>query len=79
MFAGGLARRTAQRRGLHPQTLQGNRLAAIRAVAVGRAIQTLQGGFHLGHLVEVALLLNAGKIQQLPLRGLVLAIRHFTR
>ena len=79
MFVGGLVGRTTQRRRLHPQTLQGNRLAAIRAVTVLPAIQTLQSGFHLSQFAEVALLLYAAKIQQLPLRRLVLAVRHFVR
>ena len=79
MFAGGLARRTAQGRWLYPQPLCGNRLTAIPAIAVSPAIQTLQGRFHLGHFVDVALLLCAAKFRQLPLRRVVLAIRHFMR
>ena len=77
MFTSGLARRTAQRRRLHPQTLHSNRVAAILAIAEGFVIQTLQGGLHLRHFVDVALLLHATKIEHLPLRRVVLAVRYF--
>ena len=79
MFEGGLARRAPLRRGLHLQTLQGDRLAAIRTVAVAPGIETLQSRFHLGHFVEIALLLHAAKVRQQALRRLVLAVRHLMR
>ena len=56
MFEGGLAQRTPLRRSLHLQALQEVRFAAIPAVAIGAVVETQQSCFHLGNLVEVALL-----------------------
>ena len=69
MFAGGLARRTAQRRRLHPQTLQGNRLAAIRAVAVDPAIRTLQGGVNFGAQFPQTVVQRIAQLRQMSLGG----------
>ena len=79
MFKGVLARRAPLRRRLHPQTLQGNWLAAIRTVAEVPCIETLQSGFHLDHLVEVALLLRATQVRELLPCRLVLSVRHLMR
>jgi len=54
MLAFRLATCTALRRGLHQQTLQRDRLAAIRTVAVDAAVEPMQGRFDLRHLVGVA-------------------------
>ena len=79
MFARRLARCVTLGRGLHPQTLRGDRFTAIRAVAVGPAVEPLQGGFQLGHLVEVALFKRATKVREQPLRRLILKVCHLMR
>lgn len=79
MFASRLAGSAALRRGLHQQALQGNRFTAIRAVAVDPGVEPMQGGFHLGHLVDIALLLRPIEVRTQPLRGLVLTVCHLVR
>ena len=79
MFMRSLALRASLRRGLHEQALQGDRLAAVCTVAVGRGVKTLQSSFHLDHFIEVALLLRAVKIRLLPQACLLLAVHHLVR
>ena len=75
----GTVRSAALRCGLNPQTLRGDRFTAIRAVAVGPAVEPLQAGFQLGHLVEVALFKRATKVREQPLRLLILKVCHLMR
>ena len=79
MFIGCLAPGAPLCCGLHQPTLRRNRLTAIRAVAVDPVLDPMQSGFHLGHFVDVALLLRTAKVRGQALRHLVLAIRHLIR
>lgn len=79
MFVRSLALRASLRRWLHEQALQGDRLAAVRTVAVGRGVKTLQSSFHLDNFIEVALLLRAVKFRLLPQACLLLAVHHLVR
>ena len=79
MFVRSLALRASLRCGLHLQALQGDWIAAVRAVAVGRGVETLQSSFHLDNFIEVALLLCAVEIRLLPQACLLLAVHHLVR
>lgn len=74
MFTGCLAPGAQHCCGSHQPTLRRDRLTAIGTVAADPALDPMQGGFHWGHLVDVALRLRTAKVREQARRRLVLAV-----